>query len=201
MINSIKRKFQKKKGDEEFRKMLNTPVPSLKPINNISVPPHVVKPAPFESKDNGIPKPPVVTPHSVPPHVSKPKMRVGSSHIHEDLPKFKEVSPPKVEKNVPRPPNYFSKIDNVRHDMMKSGIDPVPNGVIRKPIFVEVRDYKKLLGEIDRIKKDSAKSKKLGIELDEIKIKKEKRLENWDLQLEKMQKNLMLIDTILFEGD
>ena len=95
----------------------------------------------------------------------------------------------------------FSKIKNVRQDVMKGGIDSVPTRVIRKPIFVEVMDYNKVLGEIDRIKKDSVKSKKLGIELNEIKIKKEKRLENWDMELEKMQKNLMLIDTILFEGE
>lgn len=198
MINLIKRKIQIKKGDETFRKMLDNPSPSLKPLNTVPLPPHISKPAPFENRSipkhevQGIVKPLPKVPPAVPN---------STQDVHEGLPEFKDVKVSPVEKNIPRPPDYFSKIKNVRQDVMKGGIDSVPTRVIRKPIFVEVMDYKKLLGEIDRIKKDSVKSKKLGIELNEIKIKKEKRLENWDMELEKMQKNLMLIDTILFEGE
>jgi len=211
MLNSIKKKFQKKEEDSEFSKMLRKTQNNLKPLNDIPAPPNVTKPAPFETKE--IPKPPIPkpipAPHAVPPqHVDKPipkpipHPRELHPREHDDLPKFRDAPIPSGEKNIPKPPAYFSKMDMVKHDMISGGIGPMSHEeIIRKPIFVEVKDYKKLLREIDNIKKDSAKSKKLGIELNEIKIKKEKRLENWDKQLEKMQKNLMLIDTILFEGE
>ena len=70
---------------------------------------------------------------------------------------------------------------------------------LRKPIFVEVNDYRKVIEEIKLIKKDSKKSKELVRALGDFKVKNSIKIKNWETGLEKIQRDLIFMDKILFE--
>jgi hypothetical protein len=104
------------------------------------------------------------------------------------------------DKEVPEPPAFLSKMDDVKRDMEEGYMQQGTNIVkIDRPIFVEVSDYKKTLKTIKNIEKDAKKSKEIASELNEIKAKREKELEGWDKKLEKIQRKLIFADKILFE--
>ena len=131
------------------------------------------------------------------PEISK-KVELPKLETIGELPKFPEdVSVKNTESDAPTPPAYFSKMGEVREDMAidyKGDIN-----LLKKPIFVEVNDYKKLRRTIKSMEIDANKSMEIVKELNKIKIKKENKLNGWDKQLETIQRNLIFTDKMLFE--
>ena len=118
----------------------------------------------------------------------------------EELPEFKDVRIKGKEigegMQIPTPPNYLSHIGEAREGVAVEGIF---SGGLRKPIFVEINDYRKVIGEIKSIKKDSKKSKELVRSLDDFKMKNLVKMKKWEKGLEKIQSDLIFMDKILFE--
>ena len=85
----------------------------------------------------------------------------------------------------------------IREDV--EGEEGIRHRLLKKPIFVEVNDYKKIIEEIDSIKKDSKKSKDITESLEDLKTKTESKLKVWNKELEKIQRNLVFMDKVLFE--
>jgi len=201
--------FKKKQNTtSNFDKLMNNP-PTLdlpeKPTESFVPEPPKLELPPL--KVPGIPKitvPEVSAPvFEVPkinpiPEVSK-KVELPKLEAVGELPKFPEENEfiKDGKSGAPTPPAYFSKMSEVREDM---AIDH--NGdinLLKKSIFVEVNDYKKLRRTIKSMETDANKSKEIVKELIKIKIKKENKLNGWDKQLETIQRNLIFTDKMLFE--
>jgi hypothetical protein len=103
------------------------------------------------------------------------------------------------QEEVPEPPDYLSHLDDMKDEIMKeAGIKP---RTLRKPIFVEVNDYKKVMEEITMIKEETKESEKIAEEMEKIKNENEKNLKKWNGQLEKIQRNLVFAEKTLFEQE
>ncbi|MCK5107298.1 MAG: hypothetical protein KAQ83_01085 [Nanoarchaeota archaeon] len=183
-----------------------------------------------EVPDLGIPEPPQSGDLPELPDMdipAPPKMDSISSKSDDDLampdfdvPKIKEEKPMSIpvprrddndlpdfpnaeivrDREVPEPPAFFSKMDDVKRDMDGGYMEHGTNIVkLNRPIFVEVKDYKKILRTIKTIERDAKKSKGIAMELEEVKTKREKHLEGWDKKLENIQRSLIFADKILFE--
>ena len=116
------------------------------------------------------------------------------------MPEFKNIIIKKTKLgediSIPTPPHYLSQIEDAR-EYVEGGGTRLKS--LRKPIFVEVNDYRKVIEEIRSIKKDSKKSKELVKSLDDFKIKNSAKIEKWGRGLEKIQRDLVFMDKILFE--
>ncbi|MBC8444153.1 hypothetical protein H8D83_01060 [Candidatus Woesearchaeota archaeon] len=115
----------------------------------------------------------------------------------DELPEFPESEFVENVNEIPTPPAYFSKMGEIREDVEEDV--GFPHRLLKKPIFVEVNDYRKIMEEIDSIKKDSKKSKDIIGSLDDLKNKTESKLKVWNKELEKIQRNLVFMDKVLFE--
>ena len=185
-------------------------VPEL-PNLDIPEPPQLDNSVPMDLPNMDIPEPPSLEP------TTKEDMAMPNFDVPMDAPKIKPRPVPRREINdndlpdfpnaeivkdreVPEPPAFLSKMDDVKNDMVEGYIEHGTNIVnIHRPIFVEISDYKKVLRTIKSIEKDSKKSKDMAIELKEVKSKREKHLEGWDKKLENIQRSLIFTDKILFE--
>ena len=118
----------------------------------------------------------------------------------EDLPKFTDVihkeGGGEHEVKIPSPPHYLASMGASREAALEGGMIPKS---IRKPIFVEVNDYRKVMEEVQSIKKDTKKSKELVRSLDDFRIKNLTKIKKWERGLEKVQRDLVFTDKILFE--
>ena len=80
------------------------------------------------------------------------------------------------EIKIPAPPHYLSSMGESRGVAAEEGII---SKSLRKPIFVEVNDYRKVIEEITSIQKDSKKSKEVIRALDDFKIKNSAKLKRF----------------------
>ena len=115
----------------------------------------------------------------------------------DELPSFPESGSAGGVGEVPSPPAYFSRMGDIREDV--GGDSGLSHRLLKKPIFVEVNDYRKIIEEVDSIKKDSKKSKDVTRSLEDLKTKTENKLKVWNKELEKIQRNLVFMDKVLFE--
>ena len=163
-------------------------LPPLEKLDNIPMPKE--KPV-FQPKED-FPKIPKL---DIPPMERPAKLDMPKLEPKNDLPEFPEYN---VNEGIaPIPPAYFSEMDNVREDMAIDHGGDI--SLLKKPIFVEVNDYKKLRRTIKSMETDAKKSKEIAAELSKLKVKKENKLNGWDKQLETIQRNLIFTDKMLFE--
>tara|TARA_Y100000310_G_C20558294_1_gene751693 strand:+ start:315 stop:1082 length:768 start_codon:yes stop_codon:yes gene_type:complete len=129
------------------------------------------------------------------------KKEIKPKDVHkEELPEFKDVKFKEKqiggEIKIPRPPHYLSHIAEAREGVSE---ELTRSNILRKPIFVEVNDYRKVIDEIRSIKKDSKKSKEIVRSLEDFKVKNSSKLKKWEKGLEKIQRDLVFMDKVLFE--
>lgn len=120
-----------------------------------------------------------------------------TSESGDELPSFPESGAVKYTGEIPNPPAYFSRMGEIREEVERDS--RIHHRLLKKPIFVEVNDYRKIVKEIGSIKKDSKKSKDVTQSLEGLKTKMESKLKVWNKELEKIQRNLVFMDKVLFE--
>jgi hypothetical protein len=167
---------------------------------------NVPEPPKFSDSNNDLPEVPELAEKEdnipnfdVPKPEPKKSIAPRFKQKDEDLPDFPDSGMIK-DQDVPEPPAFLSKMDDVKKDMHEGYMEQGTSIIkLNRPIFIEVNDYKKVLRTIKSIERDSKKSKKIAEELEEIKNKREKHLQGWDKKLENIQRSLIFADKILFE--
>lgn len=133
-------------------------------------------------------------------HTHKKKEVKIKEVYKEELPEFKDLKIKEKEVsgeiNIPKPPHYLSHIGEAREGVAEEWMR---SNKLRKPIFVEVNDYRKVIEEIRSLKKDAKKSKEIVRSLNDFKIKNSAKLKKWENGLEKIQRDLVFMDKVLFE--
>lgn len=194
--------------------LISTPHKTIPPIN-LPETPQMSKPTPYITTPRfgeGVVFPSNIKSSSLNPKESTKIKSIETHHQikkniiksikkeEEELPKFIDVIHKERgmdhEVKIPAPPHYLASMGESRKVAMEEGLI---SKSLRKPIFVEVNDYRKVIEELQSIKKDTKKSKELMRSLDEFRIKNSTKIKKWERDLEKVQRDLIFTDKILFE--
>ncbi len=118
----------------------------------------------------------------------KPSLRVGIA----PKPVFeKKTIVKRVEEEHPV---YRKEVSEVGRAIYK------PESFVKKPIFVNVDDYKVLLGDISEIKNSLGGLNLSVAKIKNLKDKEDTEFKNWQLALEDMKKKFLFVDELLFES-
>lgn len=123
-----------------------------------------------------------------------------------------------IDYKPPKPPSYFSNIDNVEKDVLREeriknlspGLDTDQLNIVSKaperiieelerPCFVEENNYKDMVDKLNLAKKMANEITTNIKSLNEIGEKEKKMFERWHNNLEDFQRKLVLLDKKIFE--
>lgn len=118
----------------------------------------------------------------------------------EQIQKRVEVKRPVSEKKTfvesifEEKPHYENVVGEVRRSLHE------PESFVKKPIFVNINDYKVLLEDVLDIRKSLNGLKISVAKIDSIKEKEDTEYKNWQKILDDMKKKFLFVDEILFES-
>ena len=197
----------KKKDDNLDENFLRGPpsleMPAAPTGPNIPEPPKVKEdvgidvPLPPISKEVEVPKKIEPKKEINIPKKEVPEPKFELPKMEEELPAFDDVGD-SIQSEAPTPPAFLAKIGDVKDDL-DYDLGDSNLKELKKPIFVEVNDYKKLRRTISSVSRDAKKSQDIAAVLTELKTAKDEKLSGWDKQLEKIQRSLIFADKMLFE--
>ena len=69
------------------------------------------------------------------------------------------------------------------------------------PVFVKIDDYKKLLNEMDAIKKKIGSIKKTIVQIESLRTEEQQELMLWTKNVSEVENEILMIDKTLFEPE
>jgi len=195
--------FKKKKEEKEAKEEL-PPLPPLKPEKGVKP---GLAPSPLKSEIEHI-KPMETIPK--PPEAPKAKEAIKPLPA---FPETKEIKPPRLpELEMEEGPKKLPEFPEIKElppeerlfeeeSIYEVGreVEELKVHVPLEPVFVEVEHFKDVLDDLNSARISLKEGVDIMNKIEEIRLEKDKKFEEWKSQLEDMQRKLIFIDRTLFE--
>ena len=219
IFDVFKRKAEAPLGDIALEKDLGLPpppppAPPSKPVSKEL--PSFPK---FTAKEDKTPRLPPLSPENMPAkkeiRVPRPprigsiskQLRLEKEHPNispyelEPKPKVERFEAPKqrleekpiLKRVVVEQPHYKKVVSEVRRELHR------PESFVKKPIFVNVEDYRTLLGNISEVRKSLSGLKVSITKIENLKSKEDTEYKKWQRILDDMKKKFLFVDESLFK--
>lgn len=198
MVFFKKQHANKKLGELELPPL--PPLPEKEKTTAKEEPPEkpLIFPEPKEIKEEiELPPMPKLEPERIKEEIAPEQM---PSMLPELGPPIKEVAKPLPELEIPKQEPFFKEEQLVIKPEKKEIISLIkPKERVTKPkaMFVESDMYRQMLNSLNSVESRIRESDDIIKNLNEIKNVKDKEFEKWRLQLEELQRRIMLVDKTL----
>lgn len=135
------------------------------------------------------------------PEIPGPKEEKPIEAVPEELPDVSSIEIPELPE-IPEAPGVVPDLEEMAPDEMPPELSEfrAVSAVKSKSLFVNVDDYRELMEQLNKAKSVLSEYANFSARLNELKVSKENAYEKWRNALEAIERKLLYIDKIIFEG-